>query len=215
MATPKSYKVPPALVKFHVALTPTQPLPWSKRLHLLNIRNGLTGITNRIRTISAAGIGSPQPSPHPAGTYTTPTHAPAHVPLTQLKIPTPSSDQTPGPGSAMHPLPRGAPTDHDPIPQPSLVSGQTLVQELPQTPLPEQPAAVHSAPAVVSAPVRLPVQLFAHLNDQVSASLTPALRLGQRHQEPAAAGADHDRAHRLTRTRSDSSKRAAEPRLSQ
>ena len=37
----------------------------------------------------------------------------------------------------------------------TLRSGQTLVQELPQTPLPEQSAAVHLAPAVVSAPVRL------------------------------------------------------------
>ena len=45
-----------------------------------------------------------------------------------------------------------------------------LVQELPQTPLPEQSAAVHSAPAVVSAPVRLPVQLFAHQHVPVSAA---------------------------------------------
>ena len=50
-----------------------------------------------------------------------------------------------------------------------------LVQELPQTPLPEQSAAVHSAPAVVSAPVRLPVQLVAHQHVPVSAAPAPAL----------------------------------------
>ncbi len=42
----------------------------------------------------------------------------------------------------------------------TLRSGQTLVQELPQTPLPEQSAAVHLAPAVVSALLRLTVQLL-------------------------------------------------------
>ena len=52
---------------------------------------------------------------------------------------------------------------------------QTLVQELPQTPLPEQSAAVHSSPAVVSALVRLPVQLFARLHVPVSAAPSPAL----------------------------------------
>ena len=38
------------------------------------------------------------------------------------------------------PYPPGASTDHDPLPPQGLSSGQTLVQELPQTPSPEQPA---------------------------------------------------------------------------
>ena len=82
------------------------------------------------------------------------------MPLAQRRFTTPTSDQTPVPGSALQPHLRGASTDHDPLPPQGLPSGQTLVQELPQTPTPEQPAAVHSAPAVVSAPVRLPVHLF-------------------------------------------------------
>ena len=85
------------------------------------------------------------------------------------------SDHALDPGLALQPHVRSASTDHDPLPPQSLLSGQPLVQELPQTPLPEQPAAVHSAPAVVSAPVRLPVQLFARLH--VSVSTAPALTL--------------------------------------
>ena len=78
-------------------------------------------------------------------------HAPPLVPVTQRRFTTPRSDQTPVPGSALHPPSR-------------LPSGQTLVQELPQTPLPEHPAAVHPSPTVVSALVQLAVQLLARLN---------------------------------------------------
>ena len=50
--------------------------------------------------------------------------------------------------------------------RPQIMSGQSLVQGLPQTPLPEQPDAVHSVPAVVNALGRLPVQLLAGLTDR-------------------------------------------------
>ena len=61
------------LVKFHFPLSPTQPLSWSQRLHLPTA---------------------------PASAYTTPTHAPPHVPLTQCRFTTSRSDQTPVPESA-------------------------------------------------------------------------------------------------------------------
>ena len=64
---------------------------------------------------------------------------------TQRRFTTRPSDQTPAPEPALHPCPPGASTDHDQLLSPDLPSGQTLVQELPQTPGPEQPAAVHSA----------------------------------------------------------------------
>ena len=96
-----------------------------------------------------SGIGSPQRSQYPASACTTPTHASPHVPLTQRRFTTPTSDQTPDPEPALHPHLRSASTDHDPPPPPGLPSGQTLGQELLQTPTPEQPAAVHSAPAVL------------------------------------------------------------------
>ena len=91
-------------------------------------------------------------------------HAPSHVPFAQRRFTTPRSDQTPVPEPALQPHLRGASTHHDPLPPTDLQSVQTLVQGLPQTPLREQPAAVHSAPTAVSAPVRLPVQLFARLH---------------------------------------------------
>ena len=137
----------------------------------------MTGPTNRNHTNSIRRH-------WPTTTLTAPcqrlnhTHAPPLAPFTQRRFTTPRSDQTPGPGSALHPHSRGASTDHDPLPPQGLPSGQTLVKELPQTPLPEQPAAVHSSAALVSAPVRLPVQLFARLNVPVSAAPSPALCSG-------------------------------------
>ena len=121
-----------------------------------------------------AGTYSPQLSPHPTGACTTPTHPPL-VPLTQLRVTTPRSDQTPDPESALHPNPPGALTDHSPLLPPGLPSGQTQVQELPQTPFPKQPAAVYSSPAMVNTPVQLPVQLLARLHVPVSAAPSPAL----------------------------------------
>ena len=156
--------------------------PISANLHPtigLESETTFTQIFDRIDVETAqllcAGIGSPQRAPHPAGARTTPTHAPPHVPFTQRRFTTPRSDQTPVPGSALQPHLRGASTDHVPLPPQGLPSGQTLVQELLQTPTPEQPAAVHSAPAAVSAPVRLPVQLFARRHVPVSAAPAPAL----------------------------------------
>ena len=64
------------------------------------------------------------------------------MPFTQPRFTTPRSDQTPVPGSALQRHLRGASTDHDPLPPQGLPFGQTLVQELPQTPTPEQSAAV-------------------------------------------------------------------------
>ena len=55
----------------------------------------------------------------------------------------------------------------------SAVAELGVVQELPQTPTPEQPAAVHSSPAVVCAPVRLPLQLFARLHVGATDTQTP------------------------------------------
>ena len=83
------------------------------------------------------------------------------------------SAQTPVPESALHPHPLRPPTYHARLPLSGLPSGQTLVRELPQTPTPEQPAALHSAPAVVSAPVQLPVQLFARLHVGATDTQTP------------------------------------------
>ena len=64
------------------------------------------------------------------------------MPFTQRKFTSPTSDQNPDPGSALHPHPRGASTDHDPLPPQGLPSGTILVEELLQTPTPEQTAAV-------------------------------------------------------------------------
>ena len=141
---------------------------------LVDVRGGLIRLTSAIRIVFIEQHGQPRTILHPASTRTTPSHPPPHVPFTQRRFTTPSSDQTRGPGSAMHPHPRGAPTDHDPLPPPGLPSGQTLVQKLLQTPLPVQPAGLHSLPADVSAPVRLPVQLFARLHIPVSTAPAPA-----------------------------------------
>ena len=86
------------------------------------------------------------------------------MPSLQRRITTPMFGRTPVPGSALRPSPQRAYMVHVLIRHPGLPTSQTLVQELPQTTLPDQPAAVHSSPAAVSAPVRLPVQLFARLH---------------------------------------------------
>ena len=52
----------------------------------------------------------------------TPSNAPPHVPFTQRRFTTPRSDQTPVPGAALHPHPRGSSTDHDPLPPQGLPS---------------------------------------------------------------------------------------------
>ena len=81
------------------------------------------------------------------------------------------SGRTPVPGSALYRHPHRATTDHARLPLSGLPSGQTQVQGLPQTPLPEQPAPTQSSsPAAVSALGRLPVHLFAYLHVPVSAA---------------------------------------------
>ena len=71
--------------------------------------------------------------------------------------------------------PRSESIYHDRLPPVGLPSDQTLIQKLSQTPLPVQPAALHSSPAVVSALARLPVQLLARLHVTVPGAPSPAL----------------------------------------
>ena len=105
-----------------------------------------------------------------------PTHAPPLVPSPQRRITTPMFGRTPVRGSPLHRHPQCAPTDYARIPLSGLRSGQTQVQGLSQTPLPEQPAAAQTpSPAAVSAAERLPVHLRAHIHVPVSAA--PSLTL--------------------------------------
>ena len=65
------------------------------------------------------------------------------LPFLQRRITNPTSDQTPVSGSALdpHAHPHQPPTYRARLPLSGLPSGQTPVRGLPQTPLPEQPAA--------------------------------------------------------------------------
>ena len=131
-------------------------------------RKQLTRLGNSGPHTSAHGKRAPracQLAPCPRLSHT---HALQHVPPKQRRFTTQRSDQTPVPGSALHPHPRG-------VSATSLPSRQTLVQELPQTHLPEQPAAVYSSPAVVSRLVQLPVQLCAHVHVSEPTAPLPAL----------------------------------------
>ena len=121
-------------------------------------------------------IGSLEHSVRSAGGCTTPTHAAPRVPFLQRRITNPLSDQTPVPGPALHPHPHPhqhphphrhqhrhrhrSLTYHAWLPLSGLPSGQTQARGLPLLLL-EQSAAVHSPPPVLSARVRLPVQLSA------------------------------------------------------
>ncbi len=105
-------------------------------------------------------IGSPKHSVRSASRWTTLTHAAPRVRLLQRRITNPLSDQTPVPGSALHPHPQGTSTDYPRLLLLGLPPGQTQARGLPLLLL-EQSAAVHSPPPVVSARVRLPVQLLA------------------------------------------------------
>ncbi len=107
-----------------------------------------------------ASYGGPKHSVCSASSHTTPTHAAPRVPLLQRRITNPLSDQTPVPGPAPHPHPQGTPTDYPRLLLKGLPSGQTQARGLPLL-LVEQAAAVRSPPPVVSARVRLPVQLLA------------------------------------------------------
>jgi len=63
-----------------------------------------------------SGFGTPHHSPHPASAWSTPIHAPPHVPALQRRITTPMSGQTPVPVSALHRHPHCATTDHARLP---------------------------------------------------------------------------------------------------
>ena len=121
-----------------------------------------------------SSIGSPKHSVRSASSHTTPCHAAPRVPLLQRRITIPTSDQTPVPGPAPHPHPQGTSTDNPQLPLSGLPSGQTQAWGLPLLLL-EQSAAVHSPPLVVSALVRLPVQLSARQHAPVS--VAPSLAL--------------------------------------
>ncbi len=97
---------------------------------------------------------------HSASSHTTPTHAAPRVPFLQRRITNPTSDQTPVEGWALHTHPHQPPTYRVRLPLSGLPSGQTQFRGLPLLLL-EQSAAVHTHPPVVSARVRLPVQLLA------------------------------------------------------
>ncbi len=55
-------------------------------------------------------IGSAEYSVHSASSHTTPNHVAPRVPLLQRRITNPLFDQTPVPGSALHPHPQGTST---------------------------------------------------------------------------------------------------------
>ena len=126
-----------------------------------------------ITQLVQAAIGPPKHSVHSAS-RATPTHAAPRVPLLQGRITNPLSDQTPVPGPALHPHPQGTSADYPRLLLLGVPSGQTQARGLPLL-LPEQSAAVHSPPPVVSARVRLPVQLLARRHAPVSVAPSPAL----------------------------------------
>ncbi len=93
----------PAPVKHHCALISTPPL--------LVVNDRFCWIFREVRSAQQAemarfgptSIGRPKHSVRSAGGCTTPTHAAPRVPLLQRRITNPLSDQTPVPGSALHP----------------------------------------------------------------------------------------------------------------
>ena len=113
-----------------------------------------------VNRFGQTSIGSPKHSVRSASGCTTPTHAAPRVPLLQGRITNPLSDQTPVPGPAPHPHPQGTSTDNPRLPLSGLPSGQTQARGLPLLLL-EKSANVHSPPPVVSARMRLPVQVLA------------------------------------------------------
>ena len=109
-------------------------------------------------------IGNPEHSVHSASSRTTPTQAAPRVPFLKRRITDPISDQTPVSGSALHahqhPHRHRPPTYRARLRLLGLLAGQTQARGLPKLLL-EPSTAVHSPPPVVSARVRLPVQLLA------------------------------------------------------
>ncbi len=113
-----------------------------------------------ITRLGQTSIGCPKNPERSASRWTTPTHASARVPFLQRRITNPTSDQPPAPGPAPHPHPHQQPTYPVRLPVSGLPSGKTQARGLPLLLL-EQSATVHSQPSVMSARVRLPVQLLA------------------------------------------------------
>ena len=121
-------------------------------------------------------IGSPKHSVRSARSRTTPTHAAPRVRLLQRRITNPTSNQTPVPRPAPHPPahPQQPPTYHAWLLLLGVPSGQTPVRELPILLL-EQSADMNLPLPVMSARVRLPVQLLARRHAPVSDAASPAL----------------------------------------
>ena len=96
------------LVKFQPALFPLR--------HCLMVNNHFCRRLQELRSPQQAefiqlvptSIGSPEHSGRSASSCTVPTHAAPRVPLLQRRITNPLSDQTPVPGSALHPHPTTA-----------------------------------------------------------------------------------------------------------
>ncbi len=108
--------------------------------------------------------------------WTTPTLAPPRMLFLQRRITNPTSDQTPIPAPALHPHRHRhrPPTYRARLLLRGLPCGQTQSRGLPLL-LMGQSAAVHSPLPVVSARVRLPVQLLARRHAPVS--VAPSLTL--------------------------------------
>ena len=148
----------PTLVKYHLVLSPKQPLTSGQRPLLFGVRRDLMRVIGGNCTLPTIRIWHTTPLTAPICACIQPTHAPPLVPSPQRRITTPMFGRTPVPGSALHRHPQCAPTDYARLPLSGLRSGQTQVQGLSQTPLPEQPAAAQTpSPAAVSAPGRLPL----------------------------------------------------------
>ena len=150
----------PALVKYQFALTSTLPYTNCQRKLLFDTPRSTPIQQAEITQLLQASIGSPKHSVRSASSHTTPTHAAPRVPFLQRRITIPTSDQTPVPGPALHPHPQGTSTDYPRLLLLGLPSGQTQFRGLSLLLL-EQSAAVHTPPPLVSAQLRLPVQLLA------------------------------------------------------
>ena len=128
-----------------MAPTSTQILTEGQRPLLFDIRRDLICVTSGICTMPTIRNWKPTTLTAPSQRLIRTYPRSATCAISAAQITTPMSDQTPGPGSALHPHPRRPPTYHARLPLPSLPSGQTLVQGLP-LPLLEQSDVVHSPP---------------------------------------------------------------------
>ena len=128
----QSISAGPALVKYKFALTCNPPLLSGQRSLLLDLPGGTFIQQAEITQLLQASIGSPKHSGRSASSWTTPAPDTPRVLLLQRRITTPTSDQTPAPGSALHAHPHQQPTYRVRFPLLGLPSGQTQVRGLPQ-----------------------------------------------------------------------------------